>query len=168
MAKTTNLHRIYNHHSETACRCNCTVGRTNAGVGMILVSACLIGLNCRYDGEGSLKEELLELVLKGEAIPVCPETMGGLSIPRDPAERVGDKVISKVGIDVTDEFRLGAEKTLSLALINKVEKAILKSKSPSCGVGFIYDGTHSRTLIEGNGMTAELLMKHGIIVENEN
>lgn len=135
---------------------------------MILVSACLVGLHCRYDGKTSVNDELVELVLKGEAIPVCPEMMGGLPVPRIPAERVGDKVINKEGMDVTKEFTLGAEKTLDLALINKVEKAILKSKSPSCGVGVIYDGTHSRTLKEGNGLTVELLMKHGIHIENEN
>ncbi len=135
---------------------------------MILVSACLIGIGCRYDGKDSLNQELLDLVLKGEAIPVCPETMGGMTIPRIPAERVGDLVIDKEGRDVTLEFKRGAEKTLELALANKVKKAILKSKSPSCGVNKIYDGTHSKVLIDGNGVTADLLLKNGIIVENKN
>ncbi len=134
---------------------------------MKLVSACLIGLPCNYAGKSSHNQELYELVLKGEAIPVCPETMGGLPVPRVPAERVDDKVINKEGIDVTLEFMLGADKTLEIALQNKVKEAILKSRSPSCGVGRIYDGTHSGTLIEGNGVTAELLMKHGIKVKNE-
>lgn len=135
---------------------------------MKLVSACLIGLECRYDGKGKLDQELLDLVLRGEAIPVCPETMGGLPIPRVPAERIGNQVINEEGIDVTDAFKKGAEKTLDIALQNKVEEAILKSKSPSCGVGLIYDGTFTRTLKKGNGVTVELLLQHGIKVRNEN
>lgn len=134
---------------------------------MILVSACLVGMKCRYDGKDQLSEKLLDLVLKGEAIPVCPETMGGLSIPRDPAEITGNIVMSNKGVDVTSEFTIGAKKTLDLAIANKVRKAILKSKSPSCGVGMIYDGSFTRTLIKGNGVTAELLINNGIEVINE-
>jgi len=134
---------------------------------MILVSACLAGMKCRYDGNDTFKQDIFDLVLKGEAIPVCPETMGGLEVPREPAERVGDKVISKSGRDVTIEFKKGAEKTLEIALINKIELAILKSKSPSCGVSKIYDGSFSSKLIPGNGITTELLMKNGIRVINE-
>ncbi len=134
---------------------------------MILVSACLAGMKCRYDGNDTFKQDIFDLVLKGEAIPVCPETMGGLSVPREPAERVGDKVISINGRDVTREFKKGAEMTLELALVNKIELAILKSKSPSCGVGKIYDGSFNSKLIQGHGMTTELLMKNGIKVINE-
>ena len=134
---------------------------------MILVSACLAGMKCRYDGNDTFKQDIFDLVLKGEAIPVCPETMGGLAVPREPAERVGDKVISINGRDVTSEFKKGAEKTLEIALINKIELAILKSKSPSCGVGKIYDGSFTSELVEGNGMTTELLIKNGIKVINE-
>ncbi len=134
---------------------------------MKLVSACLIGLPCNYAGKSSFNQELFDLFLKGEVIPVCPETMGGLSVPRVPAERVGQKVVNKEGIDVTEEFMKGAEKTLEIALQNKVDEAILKSRSPSCGVGRIYDGTHTGSFTEGNGITAELLMKNGIKVKNE-
>jgi uncharacterized protein YbbK (DUF523 family) len=132
---------------------------------MILVSACLVGVNCRYDGKASMDSELLDLFVRGEAIPVCPEVMGGLPTPRIPAERVGELVIDKEGNDVTKEFRLGAEKTLEMALTHKIEKAILKSKSPSCGMKVIYDGTHTRLLTEGNGMTTDLLLENDIIVE---
>lgn len=134
---------------------------------MILVSACLVGVNCRYDGTGKLDPELLDLFVRGEAIPVCPEVMGGLSTPRTPAERVGDKVIDYNGKDVTKEFTLGAEKTLEMALENKVKLAIMKSKSPSCGLGIIYDGTHTRTVTEGNGMAVDLLLANGIEVKTK-
>lgn len=134
---------------------------------MILVSACLVGVNCRYDGTGKLDPELLDLFVRGEAIPVCPEVMGGLSTPRTPAERVGDKVIDYNGKDVTKEFALGAEKTLEMALENKVKLAIMKSKSPSCGLGIIYDGTHTRTVTVGNGMAVDLLLANGIEVKTK-
>jgi len=140
---------------------------------MYLVSSCLAGVNCRYDGKNSENNFVIELVKQGKAVPVCPEQLGGLATPRPGCEIVkyknaNKKVISKDGQDFTNEFIEGAEKTLAIAKALVVKKAILKSKSPSCGCGFIYDGTFSRELIEGNGLTAELLIKNGIEVYTEN
>jgi uncharacterized protein YbbK (DUF523 family) len=138
---------------------------------MYLVSACLAGVNCRYDGKDSADERVVELVNQGKAIPVCPEQLGGLSTPRISCEQVnqpGDrKIINKEGIDRTEEFRLGAERTLAIAKALGIKKAIMKSKSPSCGCGQIYDGTFSGTLIQGNGMAVELLLRSGIEVITE-
>ena len=135
---------------------------------MILVSACLLGINCQYNGESDLTEKLLEfLKSKGEFIAVCPEVLGGLPTPRDGAEIIGDKVKTAKGKDVTKEFLSGAEKVLKFAKENNVDLAILKAKSPSCGLGLIYDGTFSRKLIEGDGITAALLRKNGIKVMTE-
>ncbi len=145
---------------------------------MILVSACLLGINCQYNGESDLTNELLEFLKdKGEFIVVCPEILGGLPILRDGSEIVGGsgknviarkaKVKSIRGKDVTKEFLKGAKRVLEIAKQNKVKLAILKAKSPSCGSGLIYDGTFSRNLIEGNGVTAALLKKHGIKVMTE-
>ena len=138
-----------------------------------LVSACLAGENCRYDGKNSRIEAIAELVRQGRAIPVCPEQMGGLSTPRSPCEivRSGDggiKVMSRDGRDCTREFHIGAEKTLAIAKAHGIKKAILKSKSPSCGCGQVYDGTFSGKLTEGHGITARLLMDHQIEVFTEN
>ncbi len=138
---------------------------------MYLVSACLAGVNCRYDGKDSADERVMELVNQGKAIPVCPEQLGGLSTPRISCELVnqtGDKkIINKEGTDRTEEFKLGAERTLAIAKALGVSKAIMKSKSPSCGCGQIYDGTFSGTLIPGNGMAVELLLQNGIEVITE-
>jgi len=135
---------------------------------MILVSACLLGANCQYNGENDFTKELLEYLKdKGEFIAVCPEVLGGLPIPRDGAEIVGDKVKTAKGKDITKEFLSGAEKVLKFAKENNVDLAILKAKSPSCGLGLIYDGTFSRKLIEGDGITATLLRKNGIKVMTE-
>lgn len=142
---------------------------------MILVSACLLGINCQYNGESDLTEKLLEFLKdKGEFVAVCPEVLGGMTIPRDGSEIVGGtgkdvvskkaKVKSAKGKDVTKEFLKGAEKVLEFAKKNKVDLAILKAKSPSCGVGLIYDGTFSCKLIEGDGVTAALLRKNGVKV----
>jgi uncharacterized protein YbbK (DUF523 family) len=139
---------------------------------MYIVSACLAGIPCRYDGDSNENKIVLELVRQGKAIPVCPEVLGGLSTPRVPCEIIEDKngikkVINKEGKECTKEFIEGAEKTLAIAKAVGANKAILKSKSPSCGLGFIYDGTFSGKLREGNGLTAELLSKHGIAVCTE-
>jgi len=135
---------------------------------MILVSACLLGVNCQYNGESDFTKELLEFLKnKGEFIAVCPEVLGGLPIPRDGAEIVGGKVKTAKGKDVTKEFLSGAEKVLKIAKENNVDLAILKAKSPSCGVSTIYDGTFSRKLIKGDGVTAALLRKNGIKVMTE-
>lgn len=140
---------------------------------MYLVSACLAGVNCRYDGKNSENKWICELVKVGQAIAVCPEQLAGLSTPRISCEIVIDemvdkKVISKDGQDLTEKFVLGAEKTLAIAKAMGIKKAILKSKSPSCGCGLIHDGTFSGKLIEGAGLTAELLIKNDIEVYTEN
>jgi len=140
---------------------------------MYLVSACLAGVNCRYDGSNSVNETIYKLVMEGKAIPVCPEQIAGLSTPRACCEIIIDengneKIKSKVGEDFTKEFSEGAEKTLKIAQIIGVEKAILQSRSPSCGYGSIYDGTFSGNFKDGTGFTAELLIKNGIKVYTEN
>ncbi|KMT22837.1 DUF523 domain-containing protein [Clostridium cylindrosporum] len=139
---------------------------------MYIVSACLAGINCRYNGKSSENPNIIELIKKGEAIPLCPEQLGGLSTPRTPCEITIDKngkriVTTKDGLDVTKEFQIGAEKVLKVAKALSINKAILKSKSPSCGCSHIYDGTFSGNLIEGNGLTAELLIENNIKVITE-
>ncbi len=134
---------------------------------MRLCSACLLGIECRYDGKSNRDEKVLELAKKEVLIPVCPEQLGGLSTPRTPAERRGDKVVSKKGEDFTDRFVKGAEITLQIARIFGVEEAILKQKSPSCGSGITYDGTFSHSFVERDGVTAEVLKKNGINVISE-
>ena len=144
---------------------------------MILVSACLAGINCRYDGKNSLNKAVCGLVAGGGAIPVCPEQLGGLPTPRAPAEiKAGCgagvldgkcRVINKEGLDVTGNFIKGAEETLKIAVMVGVKKAVLKSGSPSCGCGRIHDGTFSGRMAEGNGVAAELLIREGIEVISE-
>ena len=95
-------------------------------------------------------------------MPVCPECFGGLPIPHEPSERVGDKVLSKTGADVTAAFQRGAEKTLAIARQEGVQRAVLKERSPSCGCGSIYDGTFTGTVVPGSGVAAELLLAHGV------
>jgi uncharacterized protein YbbK (DUF523 family) len=131
---------------------------------MYLVSSCLAGINCRYDGNNNLDEKVAELVKAGKAISVCPEVLGGLATPRDPSEIILDdegnkKVVTEQGKDVTAEFKLGAEKTLEIAKVVDAKKVILQQRSP--------DGTFSGNLIKGNGLTAELLIKNGIEVLTE-
>ena len=136
---------------------------------MILVSACLCGVNCKYNGKNNLNEEMLELLKKGEVLLICPEQMGGLETPRNPSEikiiNNEVKVFMNDGRDVTDNYKKGAEEVLRLAKELNIKKAILKKKSPSCGCGEIYDGTFSGNLIKGNGITAALLLENGIEVE---
>lgn len=133
----------------------------------ILVSACLLGVNCRYNGGGEVCAEVKKLMEHAELIPVCPEILGGLATPRDPAERIGERVVTKTGTDVTGQYRRGAMETLKLAKLYGCRCAVLKERSPSCGSGRIYDGTHTRTLIPGDGVTAELLKSHGVEVFGE-
>lgn len=133
----------------------------------ILVSGCLLGINCRYDGTGTLHEDLMDKLGEYNFIPVCPEQLGGLETPRQPSERAGNKIISKIGKDVTHHFARGAEETLRIARMYGCEYAILKERSPSCGYGEIYDGTFSGKLTTSNGVTAELLVDHNIIVIGE-
>ena len=134
----------------------------------ILVSSCLLGNPCRYDGKSKGDERVIALLEKYRLIPVCPEVMGGLKIPRNPCERVNDKVISITGEDCTKNYNIGAQKTLKLAKMFNCKYAILKEKSPSCSANFIYDGSFSKRLIDGEGVTAQLLKKEGIIVLTEN
>ncbi len=133
----------------------------------VLISACLYGEKCRYDGRDNLISELDRIKRNCNLFPVCPEVMGGLTTPRNPSEIVGDKVVMNDGKDVTAEYVKGAKIALRTALENGCEIALLKAKSPSCGVGMIYDGTFSRTLTDGDGITVRLLKKNGIKVFNE-
>ena len=136
---------------------------------MYLVSACLAGFNCRYDGRSNENKTVIDLVKQGKAVPVCPEQLAGLHTPRVSCEiqMQNRRVISKDGRDLTEEFVNGAERTLAIAQALNIKKAILKAKSPSCGCGEIYDGSFSGKLVEGNGLTAELLIKNGIEVCTE-
>ncbi len=133
----------------------------------VLVSACLLGIKVRFDGKSKANEELIEKLNNYEFIPVCPEVWGGLPTPRVPSEIINDKVINKDGIDVTDNYMRGAMETLELARKFNIKKAILKSKSPSCGKGKIYDGSFTGTLVDGNGITTRLLIENGIEVLTE-
>lgn len=130
----------------------------------ILVSACLLGKNCKYNGGNNLNQGVLDFVEGHEVIGVCPEQLGGLSTPRLPAEIVDGVVTNKEGVSVDAEFRKGAQAALTIALENKVDLAILQSRSPSCGVKEIYDGSFSGKKIKGQGVFAKLLAKHDIKV----
>lgn len=144
---------------------------------MIIISACLCGINTRYDGKNNLDEKIVKLLKEGKALLVCPEQLGGLPTPRPPYEIFGGsgacvldgkcKVISVNGDDGTDKFIKGAKETLKIAKELNSKIAILKSKSPSCGKGEIYDGSFSGKKIKGNGVTAELLIRNGINVYTE-
>lgn len=133
----------------------------------IVVSACLLGHNCKYNGGNNYCLKIEKLKEQYNLIDVCPEVLGGLSTPRVPSEIIGDKVINKEGLDVTDNYILGARLALEKALANNCEIAILKAKSPSCGCGKIYDGTFSSTLIYGDGVTTKLFKEHNIKVYTE-
>ena len=135
----------------------------------ILISGCLLGLSCRYDGNSKgLEKEIIEKLMKKHTlIPACPEQLGGLPTPRNPSERVNDKIVMNSGEDVSEQYRNGAEQALALAKLFGCEAAILKERSPSCGSGIIYDGSFSGALTEGDGVTAELFKKNGIAVYGE-
>lgn len=133
----------------------------------ILVSACLLGAPCRYDALSKPNEDVKALSREYELIPVCPEQAGGLPTPRIPSEINGAKVINREGVDVTRNYKKGAEYALKLALENDCKIAILKSKSPSCGKGLIYDGSFSKTLKKGDGVCARLLINNEITVFTE-
>ncbi|MFA7170105.1 MAG: DUF523 domain-containing protein [Candidatus Paceibacterota bacterium] len=144
---------------------------------MKIVSACLCGINCAWNGKSKPSQKVIELIKTGEIIPVCPEQLGGLSTPRVPQEIQGYsgedvlagkcKVTNKNGEDVTAHFIRGAEETLRIAKLVGATEFIAKSKSPSCGCGSTYDGTFSGTLIEGDGVTTAFLKQHGIKVTSE-
>ncbi len=145
---------------------------------MYIVSACLAGVNCKYSGGNNFDPRIRELVSQGKAVLVCPEQLGGCSTPRPAAELDGvtgadvldgkGRVKRITGDFVTEEFIKGAAEVLEIAKITGAEKAILKAKSPSCGCGLVYDGSFSGKLVEGNGITAELLIRNGIDVITEN
>jgi len=135
----------------------------------LLISACLLGLRCRYDGgHNALPPEALEtLRARYRLVPVCPETAGGLPVPREVSERRGERIVGKSGADVTEPFRKGAETALALAQRKGCRLALMKERSPSCGHGRIYDGSFTGTLLPGNGAAAEKLLSAGITVYGE-
>ena len=129
---------------------------------MILVSACLLGENCRYDGSNKQNDRLIQFLEGKKYLPVCPEVLGGSEIPRCPAERREDRIVQKDGTDVTENFMAGCEKIFKIIENDEVEYAILQPKSPSCGVHQIYDGTFSATLTKGKGYFAQQLTERKI------
>ena len=133
----------------------------------VLVSACLLGVRCRYDGKAQGAPWLDELLRCCEPIPVCPEQLGGLPTPRIPSERRGDRVVNREGVDVTEAFRRGADEALRLAELYGVGCALLKARSPSCGSREIYDGSFTGRTIPGAGVAARALMDAGIEVFDE-
>ena len=134
---------------------------------MKLCSACLLGIKCRYDGKSKPYGKVLDLAKKEILIPVCPEQLGGLSTPRIPSEQKGGRVFSKRNKDVTENFRSGATAVLKIAQILNIKEAILKQRSPSCGCGQIYDGSFSKKIIVGDGVTTKLLKRNKIKVISE-
>ena len=132
----------------------------------VLISACLLGVCCRYDGASKAYPGIEQLARQHTLVPVCPEQLGGLPTPRPPAERRGDRVVTRSG-DVTEQYRRGAEEALKLCKLFGCEAAVLKERSPSCGRGAVYDGTFTGTLTPGDGVTAELLAANGIPVYGE-
>ena len=133
----------------------------------LLISACLLGENCKYNGGNNYTAAVETLKEHYELIPVCPERDGGLPTPRESSERLGDKVVSKSGKDVTEQFMRGARIAFSAAKEHNCACALLKERSPSCGCGAIYDGSFSGTVIPGDGVTAELLKHNAIRVYGE-
>lgn len=133
----------------------------------ILVSACLLGVCCRFDGQAKPHEGVLSLLGRHTLIPVCPEIYGGLATPRPAAERVGKRVLTAQGGDVTAQYRRGAEETLRLGRLYGCEAALLKERSPSCGSGVIHNGRFDGGLAPGDGVTAALLRANGIAVYGE-
>ncbi|SET50467.1 Uncharacterized conserved protein YbbK, DUF523 family [Natronincola peptidivorans] len=144
---------------------------------MKLISACLLGVNCRYNGKNNEKPSILKSIGEDSFIPICPEQLGGLTTPRPPAEIQGGdgedvlegkaRIINKNGEDVTEAFVRGAKETLKIAKCLEVSEAILKARSPSCGVGEIYDGTFSNVFRKGCGVTTAILKKNGIMIYSD-
>lgn len=135
---------------------------------MILVSACLVGINCKYNGKNNFNEKIFNLVKEGKAIPLCPEQLGGLLTPRVPCEikYVNGKryVFNKDGIDVTENFLRGSKEVLEFVKRMNIDTAILQSRSPSCGIGKIYNGNFDGKLVDGNGILASMLIENGVTV----
>lgn len=134
---------------------------------MLIVSACLAGIKCKWNGKASPCAKVISLVKQGKAIAVCPEQLGGLPTPRPAAEQLKGKVVDAEGNDYTAAFRKGAKEGLKIAKLAKCRVAILKSKSPSCGCGLVYDGTFSRKLKKGDGVFAAMLKRNGIKISDE-
>lgn len=138
---------------------------------MIIISACLCGCDCKYNGKNNKNESCVELLKKGKAVLVCPEQLGGMTTPRLPSEILKNdgkiSVVNKEGKDVSKEFKKGAEEALKIAKLVDAKVAILKDGSPSCGSKYIYDGTFSSNKIKGEGITAKLFMENGIKVFSE-
>lgn len=132
-----------------------------------IVSACLVGMNTKYNGGNNKNEKIIEFLKDKEYITICPEVSGGLSTPRSPSEIVKDRVINKEGRDVTKEFNLGTKKEIERVKEFGATTAILKSKSPSCGLNYIYDGSFTSALIEGDGVFVQQLKKLGIKILTE-
>ena len=138
---------------------------------MMIISACLCGCDCKYNGKNNKNESCVELLKRGKAVLVCPEQLGGMTTPRVPSEILKNdgkiSVISKEGKDVSKKFKKGAEEALKIAKLVDAKVAILKNGSPSCGSKYIYDGTFSNNKIEGKGITAKLFMENEIEVFSE-
>ena len=133
----------------------------------ILISACLLGIPCRYDGKAKPQPWAEALAARHDLVPVCPEQLGGLPTPRAPSERRGDHVVMNTGADVTEQYRRGAAEAARLCALLGCQAAVLKERSPSCGKGQVYDGTFSRTLTAGDGVTAAVLAEMGVPVYGE-
>ena len=134
---------------------------------MKLCSACLLGIKCRYDGKSARNRKVIMLLKAETLIPVCPEQLGGLPTPREPAEIRGERVFTRSGKDVTENFERGAKEVLKIAKLYGIKEAIMKQGSPSCGSGRIYDGTFSGKTIRGDGITTAVLKENGIKVITE-
>lgn len=134
---------------------------------MILVSACLVGVNCKYSGESNDTEEVHRYLENKVFVPICPEQLGGLTTPRPTCEIIGERVMSEHGVDCTEAFITGAEEVFKIAKLTGATEALLKEGSPSCGCHKVYDGTFSGQKITGMGFTAKLLRAHGITVISE-
>ena len=134
---------------------------------MLIVSKCLAGEPCRYDGRDNLVPEIRALVETGRALAVCPEVLGGLPTPRVPSECRGGRVVNARGADVTEAFERGAARAMELCRRNGCTAAVLKARSPSCGKGMIYDGSFTGTLVPGSGVFARELLRAGIPVLTE-
>ena len=134
----------------------------------IAVSSCLLGIKCKYNGESNFNIKIDKLREKHTIVPICPEVLGGLSTPRVPSEIIGSKVVNQNGVDVTLNYINGAKKALDILKENNIDVVILKSKSPSCGKDYIYDGSFTHTLVNGDGITTRLFKKNGIKIYSEN
>jgi len=134
---------------------------------VVVVSACLLGLNTRYDGGNSLNRKLVQILKPFIVVPVCPEQLGGLGTPRPRSEILNGRVINEFGEDVTEYFKRGAFETLKVVRRVSPDLIILKSRSPSCGKYHIYDGSFTGKLVRGRGFTCSLLMEEGYVVYNE-